>query len=402
MARHSNRSHTASPWMTASVLVLAVAGATQAMAAENGLQRYSPGVGGSDMTTPLVPGWYVQMPIVAYHASKIKGDDGKQATGSAVVTPQGAQQTALFTGAGYATGAPVTYKTNIKADTQALLPRLTFLSTDRLLGANVGYTAMLPLVRRKVQLSASDVTLPSNFASNLTAALQTAPFGSQSAPTAAANTSLAVAAIQQGVGDRAAAAGNSTYGIGDLEVSPLLHWEIGDHQAVTFAPTLVLPTGDYDVRQRANAGYGNFFTFRPSVQYAFIGDGWDIGGRAVLSFNTRNKDNGYYSGSMFNLDWQLMKFVSDDVRVGLQGYFVRQLSKDTQDLTGFTSTQLTALGGAKDIINGNKASVNAAGPAIGWLKNGGEMLLEGKFLKEFDARNRTEGQAFWLTVSKPL
>ena len=37
-----------------------------------------------------------------------------------------------------------------------------------------------------------------------------------------------------------------------------------------------------------------------------------------------------------------------------------------------------------------------------WLMNGGEMLIEGKFIKEFGAKNRTEGQAFWLTISKPL
>jgi hypothetical protein len=36
------------------------------------------------------------------------------------------------------------------------------------------------------------------------------------------------------------------------------------------------------------------------------------------------------------------------------------------------------------------------------LRNGGEFMLEGKFLKEYKARNRTEGQAFWLTLSKPL
>ncbi|HEX5355203.1 MAG TPA: hypothetical protein VFW93_03225, partial [Aquabacterium sp.] len=74
MARHSNRFVSASACMKVSALALALAGATQALAAENGLQRYSPGVGGSDMTTPLVPGWYVQMPIVAYHANKLKGN----------------------------------------------------------------------------------------------------------------------------------------------------------------------------------------------------------------------------------------------------------------------------------------------------------------------------------------
>ena len=359
MASQSKRDLSASSVKLAAI-VLAVAGATQVMAAENGQQRYSAGIGGSDMTTPLVPGWYVQVPMVAYHASKIKGDDGKAAT-SAIP------------------GQAIRANTTIKADNRALLPRVTYLDAARFLGANVGFTAMIPLVQRKATFGASAPSPYGGFPSGV---------GSLT--------------LDQLLASRSALQNGSEIGLGDFEFAPLLHWEIGDHQAVTFTPTIVLPTGDYNATQRVNPGYGNFVTFRPSVQYAFIGDGWDVGARAVLSFNTRNKDNGYYSGSMFNLDWQLMKFVSDDVRVGLQGYFVRQLTKDTQDLSGFSSAQITALGGAKEIINGNKASVNAVGPAIGWLKNGGEMLLEGKFLKEFDARNRTEGQAVWLTVSKPL
>lgn len=340
-----------------SALVLALASVTQAMAAENGLQRYSPGVGGSDMTTPLVPGWYVQMPMVAYHAKKLKGDDG---------------QTEVKATAGPGPYAALRSEVGIKADTYALLPRVTYLDNKQFLGANIGFTVMLPLVKRKAVFTSSplygELGLPAN------------------------------AALSADIQSNFNRLNGSEMGIGDIEMSPLLHWEIGDHQAVTFAPTIVLPTGDYKATQRVNPGYGNFVTFRPSVQYAFIGDGWDIGGRGVLSFNTRNKDTGYYSGTMFNMDWQLMKFVSDDVRVGVQGYFVRQLTKDTQDLTGLNP----ALATTSNLTNGNKASVNAAGPAIGWLKNGGEMLLEGKFLKEFDARNRTEGQAFWLTVSKPL
>ena len=143
---------------------------------------------------------------------------------------------------------------------------------------------------------------------------------------------------------------------------------------------------------------GDYYTFRPSVQYAFIGDGWDLGGRAVMSFNTRNKDTGYYSGKIFNFDWQAMAFVSEDIRVGVQGYFVRQLQADTVNSTpanGMTQKMLVDQ-------QGNKASVNAIGPAVAWLMNGGEMLIEGKFIKEFGAKNRTEGQAFWLTISKPL
>lgn len=340
-----------------SALVLALVAVNMASAADNGLQRYSPGVGGSDMTSPLVPGWYAQLPVVAYHASKMKGNDGKKAT-TATPAPSA--------------GLPnLRSEVDAKVDNYALLPRITYLDSTRVLGANVGLTVMLPLILRKGQFEGT--------------------------PLYPAGTPLFVQGlVTPGVQAKIAGQNGKEMGLGDIEVSPLMHWEIGDHQAVTFAPTLVLPTGDYNAAQRVNTGYGNFVTFRPSVQYAFIGDGWDIGARAVLSFNTRNKDNGYYSGNMFNLDYQAMMFVTEDVRLGVQGYFVRQYTKDTQDLTGYASTL------AKEIIDGNKASVNAVGPAVAWLRNGGEFLLEGKFLKEFDARNRTEGQAFWLTLSKPL
>lgn len=358
----------------ASALVLPLALASvPAGAAENGLQRYSPGVGGSDMTAPLVPGWYVQAPLVAYHANKIKGNDGKQATSSTPVDAQGPvpAQPGLRSNIG------------IDADTYALLPRLTYLSAHRLLGANVGFTVMLPVMNRRANFTAAPNYAGTPYASGAAAASQ---------PQVTAGINARVDATQDG----------DQSGLGDLEVSPVLHWEIGDHQAVTFAPTVVLPTGNYNVSRRVNTGYGNFYTFRPSVQYSFVGDGWDLGGRAVLSFNTRNKDNGYYSGNMFNFDWQAMAFVSDDWRVGLQGYFVRQLSRDTQNLSGFTATEILQRNLRKEITSGNKSSVNAIGPAVGWLMNGGEMMVEGKFLREFSARNRTEGQAFWLTVSKPL
>ncbi|MBP7503623.1 MAG: hypothetical protein KA784_12645, partial [Aquabacterium sp.] len=71
MPRSSSASSFYRAPLKASALVLALAAATSAMAAENGNQRYSAGVGGSDMTTPVVPGLYFQAPMVAYHASKI-------------------------------------------------------------------------------------------------------------------------------------------------------------------------------------------------------------------------------------------------------------------------------------------------------------------------------------------
>ena len=341
MPRSSSASSFYRAPLKASALVLALAAATSAMAAENGNQRYSAGVGGSDMTTPVVPGLYFQAPMVAYHASKIKGNDGKQLT---FLNPAA--------------------KVEIDTDTYAVLPRLSYISSHRLLGAHVGVTAMLPIVKRKATFDVP--ALPNGHP------------------------------IKTGV---QGFTGSET-GVADLEVSPVMHWEIGDHQSVTFASTIVMPLGDFKADQRVNAGFGDYYTFRPSVQYAFIGDGWDLGGRAVMSFNTRNKDTGYYSGKIFNFDWQAMAFVSEDIRVGVQGYFVRQLQADTLDSDGTVRNAQARMQLAGE--QGSKASVNAIGPAVAWLMNGGEMLIEGKFIKEFGAKNRTEGQAFWLTISKPL
>jgi len=44
----------------------------------------------------------------------------------------------------------------------------------------------------------------------------------------------------------------------------------------------------------------------------------------------------------------------------------------------------------------------ALGPALAWIKNGGELLMEGKILQEFGARNRAEGTTYMLTISKPF
>lgn len=388
--------------LTIAAGAVALLSATLAHAAENRGQRYSAGVGGSDMTSMLVPGWYGQVAMLHYHATKLKGNDGKDASiiaaGSrataaevasqlpsvAQASAQAALNAAGYTGTGYQVGLR-----NVRVDGYALLPRITYVSSKQVLGANLGFTAMLPLIKRQTSLG-TDTTLSSANLATITSAL-TPVVGPTGAATASAGTANA---INSRVGNDLAAKTGSNSGIGDLEVSPVLHWEIGDHQAVTLAPTVILPTGEYNKSKAVNPGFGKFYTFRPSIQYGFIGDGWDVGARAVLSFNTRNKDTKYRSGNMLNIDFEAMKFVSEDVRVGLQGYVVRQLSDD--------SSEVAADQAVIDATDGNKMRVYALGPAVAWLKNGGEMLIEGKVLKEFSARNRTEGTAYWLTISKPL
>ena len=335
------------------------AASSSAIAAEGRGQRYSPGVGGSDMTSLLVPGWYGQAAIIHYHATKLKGDNGKDLSLAGTQPVPGVGNVPYSAKFG-----------DLRTDVYAVLPRITYLSTTQVFGANLGFTAMLPIVKRQ-----------NSFSPNVTLG---APIPE---PTATAVRNGVQTAIRNRLN-------GETTGIGDLELSPVLHWELGDNQAITFAPTVVVPTGQYDKDKPVNAGFGDFYTFRPSVQYGYIGDGWDVGVRGVLSFNTRNKDTDYKSGNMLNVDFQLMKFITDDLRLGLQGYVVRQISDDSSD----DATTQAAI----DAANGSRMRTYALGPALAWIMNGGEMMVEGKLLREFGSRNRTEGTAYWLTISKPF
>lgn len=391
---------------------VAAALATSAQAAENRAQRYTAGLGGSDLTSMLVPGWYGQVAMIHYHATKLKGNDGKDAifTGTQALpndvalatadgmVPSGTPNRAAVVAstantianglnlAGYTGLRYQSTPTNFRADAYVLLPRITYLSTSKFLGAHLGFTAMLPLLERQTSLSAL-TTINATDQARLAAGLG----GTPTAVTGAQNTANLVKA---GVDAQIAGRSGSNAGFGDLEMAPILNWEIGDHQTVTFTPTVIFPTGEYDKNNAVNPGFGKYYTFRPSVQYGFIGDGWDVGARAVLSFNTRNTETDYRSGNMFNLDFALMKFVTEDLRLGLQGYVVQQFSKDTSD----NVTEQAAI----DAEGGRKMRVYGLGPALAWIVNGGEMMVEGKVIQEFGARNRAEGATYMLTVSKPF
>jgi len=73
---------------------------------------------------------------------------------------------------------------------------------------------------------------------------------------------------------------------------------------------------------------------------------------------------------------------------------VNQLTKDSSDDVNVQA--------AIDAADGAKMRAYAAGPALGWIVNGGEMVVEGKLLKEFGARNRSEGTTYMLMLSKPF
>jgi hypothetical protein len=347
--------------------------------------RYAPGYGGADMSAPFEGGWVFQAHAYAY-SGNIRGTQ----TVSTDLTGALSASLGEPLPAGSA-GAVTKINTNEQINVYGLLPRLSFMSATTFLGATIGGTALLPLVTKVSEASVHGVN------TTLTGIAATLP---------AANQAGLVGLVNAGATTQAdaltAANSNKTWGVGDLELAPILRWSTERTQTL-FIMSVVVPIGDYDKNRAANPSAGKFWTFRPAVQYSYIGDGWDVGTRVAYSYNTRNVETEYKSGSYINWDLALMKSVSDSTRVGLSGYAVDQITRDS---TKLTATEFAAKDAAfqsrEEATLDQKGRVFGAGPELAYIHGAGDFLLDARIMREFGAQTRPKGFTAFLSLSKPF
>jgi hypothetical protein len=351
----------------------AAAACGNALASEDYDLRYAPGIGGADMSAPFEAGWVFQAPVYIYSGS-VKNTLSQ-------VTDLNAPPFLLGMPGATAT-TQVDTKTQISV--QALLPRLSFMTNTTIFGGTIGGTAMVPLVNKRSGAVVKGVSTTLD-----------AP-GLPSAVGAGITSAIDAVATRQANG-LAAANSNNSYGIGDLELSPIVRWST-DNSQVLFIATLVTPTGGYDDRKAANPSAGNFYTFRPAIQYSYIGDGWDFGSRAAYSWNTRNIETHYRTGQYFNLDAVMMKSLSDAMRIGAAGYAMVQTTEDTADRPPEDAPMAGRWAGTLN----QKGRVFGLGPEFAYIKGAGEYLIDGRVMKEFGAEDRPEGWTAVVTLSKPF
>lgn len=341
--------------------------------------RYAPGYGGADMSAPFEGGWVFQAHAYAYSGN---------VRGTSVVPTD---LSAGFNAPAGTAGALTTVHTNTQINVNGLLSRLSYMSGTTFLGATLGGTVLLPLLNKGSEASVHGVS------TTLTGAAAALPAANQAGLIALVN-SLA------GRQADALAAGNSnkTWGPGDLEFSPILRWSSEATQTL-FILTTVAPTGDYNQHRAANPSAGKFWTFRPAVQFSYIGDGWDFGSRVAYSYNTRNTLTKYKSGSYVNVDFSAMKSVSDSTRVGLSGYAVDQLNKDTTSLTAAEfAAKDPAFQAREEATLDQKGRIFGIGPQVAYIHGAGDFLVEARLMKEFGAQTRPKGFTAFLTLSKPF
>jgi hypothetical protein len=178
---------------------------------------------------------------------------------------------------------------------------------------------------------------------------------------------------------------------GDITLIPgVFYWNNGDKLHFSQSFFLVVPVGDYDEDDDANTGL-NYYTFETDFSMTYLDQetGQDYSIVIGYGYNSENDDTEYQSGDEFHIDYVLNQFLSESWAIGLHGFYYEQLSGDSGD-------------GA--LLGDFKAEASGIGPALMWIppKYEGKRAFVAKWLNEYDAENRLEGDHVFVSFMMSL
>ena len=179
--------------------------------------------------------------------------------------------------------------------------------------------------------------------------------------------------------------------VGDIMLIPAaLNWLQGPLRYQLLFP-IYAPTGSYSVGRLANIGR-NTWAFEPTIGVRYLGTESlvEFTSFAAVGFSTTNEDTDYKSGTVFHWEATFAKHgklnAEESWGVGLSGFYYRQITDDS---------------GAGAVLGGFRAQSAGLGPVLSYVNRGKlhTSALELKWLPEFNAKNRPEGDIVWVKAS---
>ncbi|WP_417697452.1 SphA family protein [Pseudomonas sp.] len=183
-------------------------------------------------------------------------------------------------------------------------------------------------------------------------------------------------------------------GMGDTTISPIVLWDMGKNLTLAAALEITVPTGEYSTDRLANTST-NFYTYKPLFSFTWLPtENTEVSMKTTYSFNRENKDTDYRSGQIFHFDYSASYRLTDNVMLGLNGYYLKQTTDDKQ----YGRTVQFA---GQDVDDGVRGQVFAIGPALHltFLKYASAEI---RWAKEFNVENRPEGEMLWAKISIPF
>ncbi len=205
---------------------------------------------------------------------------------------------------------------------------------------------------------------------------------------------------------RTTGSGETRRGFGDLTVVPVfLQWQIPSaNLSIILSPLeFTAPSGQYNEADPIGNNIGlNYWSYRPALELTYLNaTGQEASANMNLSFNSQNNATKYKSGNEFSITYVLQQHFSPQFAAGLEGYYYRQFTDDTQNGTTVNTVRSPSPLVPFDPLNGgagNRGEVFALGPTITWTPTP-RINTNFHWAHEVFSFNRKQGEAFWVRAS---
>jgi len=124
-------------------------------------------------------------------------------------------------------------------------------------------------------------------------------------------------------------AGQTKSGLGDMTFGPALGYHVSENLHYIVAVDINAPTGEYNKNDMINLGR-NYWNAEPVVAVTYIQpNGINADVKMMYDFNGRNNATDYRSGQEFHADYALGWGCSKSFVAGIGGYVYQQTTNDT-------------------------------------------------------------------------
>ncbi len=247
--------------------------------------------------------------------------------------------------------AGVTISGGVDADVYYTLPVGLWVAPGKVLGGNFAFTVLAPIGWKNVNAGVS----------------LTGPGGG---------------ALATNLNDEDAAFGDPVLGSSLGWHQGNYHWTIG---------TLVnVPVGYWQKGNLANIGFNRWAVDTTgALTWLDPKKGLELSTAVGFTYNFENYATDYKTGTEFHLEFAAVQNFSKTFGIGLNGYFYDQVTGDS---------------GSGARLGAFEGRVMALGPAVNYNFELGKIPVSTnlKYFREFDVKNRLEGDAGYLTVTMPL
>lgn len=176
---------------------------------------------------------------------------------------------------------------------------------------------------------------------------------------------------------------------GDPVLGALVGWHGESHHYLVSASVNV-PAGDYEAGRLSNVAMNRWAgDITVAGTWMFPEKNIELSGAAGITFNGENDDTDYKTGTEFHLEASAFYQFTPTFSAGMNGYYYEQLTGDS---------------GSGATLDDFKGQVAGIGPGVSGAFQVGQVPVSVslRYFHEFNAKNRLEGDAGFLTVSIPL